>query len=383
MTHRSSSCLFVLVLFMASGCEGVDDALRAQATENTPAAKAQSDFAASRMHRIIDTEHGGLVLATFISPADWRAHGSVEWRYHSALLPAQVAFRAEAPDGSAWAEGFPTLGFSWLEPAYFNQVPIGQDPGFGPIYQPAMPIEAALLRYVIEPARGDRPGFRVLESRPVSHLAEAMGDEPTPGEAIAMRVTYRQEGRRVEEQFYALMNGTRASSYGAAGLIDQNNWFLSYVHSLGAVAGRLDAMRPELGRIVASLEVDSVWKRHLVQVSQQIQAEFDRLLAQGYAQIEAAGRISQQISANNDAMLGMIESQRRTQASGSTPTAASSTDSFRVETLEDSYWGESQQPYDYQYHWTDGFGNSRHSNDAGYNPNIGSSQNWELMEPAP
>jgi hypothetical protein len=53
-----------------------------------------------------------------------------------------------------------------------------------------------------------------------------------------------------------------------------------------------------------------------------------------------------------------------------------------VESVEDPYWGQSEQSYHYEYHWTDGSGNYRHSNDAGFNPNIGSSQNWQLMEPA-
>jgi hypothetical protein len=52
-----------------------------------------------------------------------------------------------------------------------------------------------------------------------------------------------------------------------------------------------------------------------------------------------------------------------------------------VETCDDPYYGDSQQDYNYSYHWTDGFGNYQHSNDPFFNPNIGSNQNWTFMEP--
>ena len=45
------------------------------------------------------------------------------------------------------------------------------------------------------------------------------------------------------------------------------------------------------------------------------------------------------------------------------------------------YWGESQQDADYRYHWTDGQGNYQHSDDPFFNPSIGSTQNWSLMQP--
>ena len=51
-----------------------------------------------------------------------------------------------------------------------------------------------------------------------------------------------------------------------------------------------------------------------------------------------------------------------------------------VETYEDPYYGESQQDANYAYHWTDGFGNYQASNNHFFNPNIGTNQNWTLMQ---
>jgi hypothetical protein len=49
-------------------------------------------------------------------------------------------------------------------------------------------------------------------------------------------------------------------------------------------------------------------------------------------------------------------------------------------TYEDPYWGESQQSNLYDYVWTDGQGNYQPTNDASYDPNVGATTNWQLMQ---
>jgi hypothetical protein len=130
-------------------------------------------------------------------------------------------------------------------------------------------------------------------------------------------------------------------------------------------------------------------------IYKQIAATFNQNLARGYAQIAAAGALSRQISANNDAMLRTLQAQRaagnaaaaarRSTDSGAGPTSAN--DAFSkyirgVERYADPATGTSEQSSNQSYHWTDGFGNYQGSNDAGYNPNVGSTSNWQLMEPA-
>ena len=53
-----------------------------------------------------------------------------------------------------------------------------------------------------------------------------------------------------------------------------------------------------------------------------------------------------------------------------------------VERMEDPLWGQSEQPYEYEYHWTDGLGNYRHSNDPGFDPNVaeGPGPSWTRMK---
>jgi hypothetical protein len=50
--------------------------------------------------------------------------------------------------------------------------------------------------------------------------------------------------------------------------------------------------------------------------------------------------------------------------------------------MKDPYWGESEQSYHQRYHWTDGCGNCRSSNDATFNPNVGArgSPAWQRID---
>lgn len=68
--------------------------------------------------------------------------------------------------------------------------------------------------------------------------------------------------------------------------------------------------------------------------------------------------------------------------------ASSSSDGFSgylrgTQKYKDPYWGESEQSYNQRYHWTDGFGNYRSSNDATFNPNVGAGGGvtWQRMDP--
>jgi len=119
-------------------------------------------------------------------------------------------------------------------------------------------------------------------------------------------------------------------------------------------------------------------------------------MQKGYETIAAAGQISRSISANNDAMLSSMQTQRAVQAQRDAArrvaeqrAAASSGDGFSqamrgTQRMKDPYWGESERPASESYHWTDGQGSYRSSNDPSFNPNVGAGggPTWQRMEPA-
>ncbi len=120
-----------------------------------------------------------------------------------------------------------------------------------------------------------------------------------------------------------------------------------------------------------------IWQQRYQEVIKELNEQFQRNLAQGYAQIAAAGRLSRQLSAQSDAMIRSMDQQRAeaNQASSHTDDrayqAAENFDQYirGTEKVEDSYGQVSEQPSQYNYHWADGYGNFVHTDDPDYDPN--------------
>jgi len=348
-----------------------------------------------RVEPIVDKQQG-LVLATITVPQDWKVGSQVHWNYQDVSHPVRAGARAEAPDGSAWVEYFPVEIFYWLEPAQ-APIPIGGR-SLGMIHRPHIDIRDAMQRFVIGPYRGELPQLKVVGSRPISGLAEAFGSPPTPGDAMAVRLHYILHGQPADEDIYGLLaSGNRIPYTGPQGTWYESHRPLLFVHSMGATNGKLDGVHPLLAFIATSLKIDPVWRTRREQVMQQLAAEFNRLIARGYAQIQAAAELSRTISRHNDAMIASIEGQRQAQAqhdamarqAANAGNGHSPSDDFDLyirgtERMKDPYWGESEQAYNEKYRWTDGYGNYQHSNDSTFNPNVGAGggATWQRMEPA-
>ncbi len=127
-------------------------------------------------------------------------------------------------------------------------------------------------------------------------------------------------------------------------------------------------------------------------VLQQLQQSFDAYIQQGYDAIAAAGAVSRQISANNDAMLGQFEQQRqaeRAQWDQARRNAAqqeerSVADQFSdyirgVNTYEDPQGGHVQHSNDDSILWKSSNGRYLGSSDPSFDPNVGSTESWEKL----
>lgn len=338
---------------------------------------------------IVDKKQGGLVAANIMVPQGWRTSARIDWDYTSANNPSQGQFRAESPDGSAWVEGFPLEVFEWLGGPQNARIGSRQ---FGQIYYPKITIDQAMRQFVIQKYRGNKKNLQIIGSRPVANLAQKFFHENVPGDSISMRIRYEENGRQVEEDFYAMLSSKLDIPYdGPQGRTWEYHRTLGIVHSLGAVQGQLASAYPLLGYIASSVKPNPLWQDLRKRVIGDITREWQRQLAAGYAQIAAAGRVSQMISANNDSMIaGMDSARAASNASYAAQRQTASTQASEdfdgyirgTEKMNDPYWGTSEQSYTSSYHWTDGQGNYQNTNDPSFNPNINANVNWTLMTPA-
>jgi hypothetical protein len=253
-----------------------------------------------------------------------------------------------------------------------------------------IPAGRALLMFV-QQTRGRMPNFKVIGGKELPELAKALNvPKPEGRTGVAVKVTYDLNGKPVEEEFYSVPYSVDIPYDGPQGRSWQNNWGLDYLHSFRAPAGTLDKRRAVFAAITKSFRLNPAWQARAEAINNYLAQQFNAQLKAGYDQIAAAGRLSKQISANNDAMIASIDQQlqaSRTSSGGGGGGSRSSNDNFDdyirgVETVNDPYYGTSQHSINEQYHWTDGYGNYRHSNDGTYNPNQHENGDWQLMTPA-
>ena len=210
-----------------------------------------------------------------------------------------------------------------------------------------------------------------------------------------MRVRYTLDGAPVDEDFYTFYTATQTlTANGPQGTSHEYHRRLLLSHAIGAADGLLPTAYSLLATVVTSIQRDENYQHHVEAVQRQIQAQIDARLQRGYESIAAAGRSSKAISANNDAVLASMQQQRaaqnradaarRASGSGSESSSDAYSEYIRGTTrVTDPYWGTSEQDSNQRYHWTDGQGNYRASNDPTFNPNIGGGgSSWQRMEPA-
>ncbi len=352
---------------------------------------------AFRTHAIVDAQQGGLVLGTITVPADWRVDSYVRWTYADVSHPVRSGARVSSPDGVAWLELFPAETFFWLDPVRATTAVGGRS--LGMVHWPQLDVQQALMRFLVPTYRGKQPSLQVVGAQAVdpSALAAAFNQPPVPGQAAVVRLRYLVGGAPADELVYALVGSGNSVPYtGPQGTWYESHRPLLFAHAIGATGGQLERWQPILRAILGTLRLDPAWQAHAEQVQRQLGASFNAYIQRGYAQIAAAAATSRAISANNDAMLSSMQAQRQRQAqidaqrraahqagSGST---SSFSDAMRgITRLEDAWsGGEAWRSNTQSYHWTDGMGNYRSSNDASFDPNVGAGggPTWKRMAPA-
>lgn len=348
-------------------------------------------------YTVTDPAFGHMRVATLAVPQGWRVQSQVLWDFGSANYPSRTRLRAESPDGRMWIELLPFDVVYWLQPVMQPVRPGTRS--FGAVYAPNATIEQAMEHLIVQPARGRLPGFRIASRHPVDaqRMAAAWKLPQLRGEAAVMRVQYMVNGRQADEDIYGFYTAVRTIPYhGPQGASAEYHRMIALPHAVGATDGLLPQVYPLLAVMVNSIEVDPAFQQHSAAVGRHITQQFNAWLQRGYDNIAAAAQLSRSISANNDALLASMQQQRTQQqradaqrraAGARTAGGYDANDEFSqyirgTTRMQDPYWGSSEQSSSYRYHWTDGQGNYRASNDSSFNPNVGAGggASWQRME---
>jgi len=342
------------------------------------------------LHQVLDRRHRNLVAWAFAHPRGWTAGSDLTWTFEDSSWPVSSGAFAQSPDGAAAFEFLPPEACYWLEPDMGACRPGARELGLTCL-PPMAPVEM-LLRWVVPKYSAGRANLQIRGAGPAPGLAQEvrLDTQGLPAEGAAVRLDYHEGGAAWEEEVYGVQVLQRVPYDGPMGRMFQINWGMARLFRYRAPQGILDARRDEFWAIARSARVNPAWEQLKAQILRQLQIQFDQFLAQGYAQIQAAGQLSRAISAHNDQLLAGWEAQRQAEHAAAQTSRQERReerpDPFGEyirgdETYHDPYWGESRQDSNYQYHWTDGQGTYKSSNDPFFNPNLDSNQNWTLMEP--
>jgi len=385
------------------------------AASPSPAAGPPVSIAGEKFveHIIPDTQHGGMRAATIHVPEKWQFESKIEWHYNWIEYPVSYSAHAENPDNAEAYFQYPLLRLETVDVApQLRQYDPGRKvkPGdrlpMGAISMAPQPPMKAMGMF-IQKTRPNVTNFKWLGQQDLPDLAKALHLDPWPNDhGVAIKIGYDLNGQPVEEAFFGVYyiskQGSDAVSVGqtqmAAGMLQQTNWGFRALQSFRAPANTLDKRMPMFCVIAKSMYVNPEWSRLSKAINDKMLADFNQKLKQGYDQLRAAQAIVGETMKQQAAFQANFDKQEAAFRSsggvddsylrdGGKRSAADHWDDMirGVDTVNDpSNGGTTQLSNLGQYHFADGFGNYRTSDDPNYTPEkAGEVGSWTQMTAAP
>ena len=371
-----------------------------------PAPSAASAAAEKFAERIItDAEHGGMRAATIHLPEKWTFESKIEWHYNWVEYPLSFSSHAENPDNAEAYFQYPLLRLESTDvPPQLRQYVKGPKtaPGerlpTGALSSPPLPPMQAMAKF-IQKVRPNVANLKWIGQQDLPDLAKALKLDPWPNQhGVAIKIGYDLNGQPVEEAFFGVYYITQAANEGVnAGVIKQTNWGFQALQSFRAPAGTLNNRMPIFCVIAKSMYVNPEWVRLSKAITDKMLADFNQKLKQGYDQIRAAQAIMEQtmkqeaafeanFNKQEEAMMRSSVDDSFLRDGGKRSAADHWDDTIRgVDTLNDPSTGGTTQLSNLgQYHFTDGFGSYRTTDDPNYTPEkAGEVGSWTQMTTAP
>ena len=355
---------------------------------------------------IADTEHEGMRAATIHVPEKWSFESKIEWHYNWVEYPLSYSAHAENPDNAEAYFQYPMLRLESTEVAQqyrqydkSRRLPPGSRLPTGALSSPPVPPVQALAAF-IKNARPEVANLKWIGQQDLPDLAKTLKLDPAPGQhGVAIKIGYDLNGQPVEEAFFGVYYISQGANAGVnAGMIKQTNWGFQALQSMRAPAGTLEKRMPMFCVMAKSMYVNPEWVRLSKAIDDKMLADFNQKLKQGYDQLRAAQAIMEQTMKQQAAFQANFDKQEEAFRNspgvddsflrdGGKRSASDHWDDLirGVDTVNDpSTGGTTQLSNAGQYHFTDGFGNYRTSDNPNYTPEqAGEVGSWTQMTAAP
>jgi len=297
-------------------------------------------------------------------------------------MPAVAAFTVTSPQGTEELEVFPNQAFFWTtNQMLLSTFPVGSRYFGAEVHPPMGPLEA-LENVVLPRFRGQVQDLRVVAKQMLPDLAKSVGagagSQPgvtTGASGGKVRVQYAENGRRVEEEIYCVVESVSFPIQSMMGQVTNTLWTVGYIFSFKAPQGRLDAAAKTFQTMIFSFRLNPGWFNRYNQVVQYlIQAQIQRIQSIG----QLSRIISQTSSEISDMMMDSYNQRQKVYDNISTNF---SRHIRGVDAYHDPIEGKTVElPSGYNNAWANPLGEYVLSDDPGFNPNVGSTQNWQRIE---
>jgi len=328
-----------------------------------------------------DAQGLGREAFRMLIPVDWEFVGGIQWRMDNPGMPAVAAFQVRNPAGLEAFEVLPTLSFYWSNDPFTHMTFPRGSRYFGNEVQPPVGILQALNEIVIPRYRQGVGPIELVRQEPLPDLPEqlrAVNPNAIPGtssaEGARVRISYPWEGQSIEEEIYGVVVAQRVATPSLMGTMEMVFWVVDYLFSFRALKDKLDGMADLFQAILYSFRLNPDWFAGYMQVSQ--------MMIQNQIQhIHQIGQVSRMISQTSDQIRQMsMDSYYQRQATMDRLATNFSQAIRGVDEYQDPFAGRGVElPGGYGHAWANALGEYIVTEDPNFNPNLGSTLNWQPM----
>lgn len=413
MSHSKGGLASIVVLALCgAGCSSnSSSAAQAQGAsgENTvkpasgaPAAKSPASSGPSispdghtykmKAAQVMD-EHGferPVPAASMLIPVDWQSHGDTQWNIRDRCNTVQLSFQASGPDGRAY-EVFPVYNWTWADDPTFLRQNFLQSQQFGVHACDVQPPMSA-SDYIKQNIGKLRPGVSIAAIEQTPDLMSNLQNQARQAEQAAAQFGLRQQirpdivrarlkytfnGQPVEEWIYTVVvvTATLGPSYNPRTMqMTQSYSYNCRAHLVGVRApqGKLDSSEKFFTLLSSTFHLEQEWQNRIAAGAQAIQ------------QIELKGaRDRANIIAKNGEEIRQIQQQGFENRQRAQDQQFKEFDQVirGVESYRNPGTGETVElDSNYGHAWVSGSGVYLLSDQAGFNPNSVSRENWTPLE---
>lgn len=368
---------YVLALCGCMSCNSQNNTHTKSGGTTTQTKNADAKVLRMQLSAIKDNQvtKGDAIL--FLLPQGWQQKSQLDWDAQNTQFPASAYLHINNPENTAQLHIYKTSFYTLSNPSMqYSGIGLGSKYMGGTVVatMPSSTTEATMR--TLNEMNALPAGVKITETKAIkiesTNPLDIQAQQQNPqvqfiSDNVICKGTFTKNGENYTVLINAYVNGAVNRS------LNFSNWqvlpILFFIKQ-----DKNEKINTELCQaVLKSIRYTPAFVSAQTQVRKYLTDQY-------YQGLRSIAALSQQISRNNDAMIASIDKSYEKANSTYKPTNDGFSQYIRgVENYSDESGGVYELPSSYSNAWKNGNGEIILTNEAGYNPNIGSTQNWEQL----